>query len=133
MRFHHVGVVVKSIEETAKHYRKNLHLEPQSEIIEDPIQKVRVQFWARPGDTTSVELIEPAGEDSPVQRALAKGGGLNHLCYEVGDIAASIQEALDNGALQVGALAPATAFGGRRISFLYYRHVGLVEFVEAER
>ena len=131
MRFHHVGVVVKSIEQTATHYRKNLHLEPQSEIIEDPIQKVKVQFWARPGDSTSVELIEPAGEDSPVQRALAKGGGLNHLCYEVDDIGAAVEEALANGALQVGSLAPATAFAGRRITFLYYRHIGLVEFVEA--
>jgi methylmalonyl-CoA/ethylmalonyl-CoA epimerase len=132
MRFHHVGVVVKSIEHTANHYRQNLHLEPRSEIIEDPIQKVNVQFWGRPGDATSVELIEPLGEDSPVQKALFKGGGLNHLCYEVDDIMSALEEALANGALQVGALAPATAFGGRRITFLYYRHIGLIELVEAE-
>ncbi len=55
-------------------------------IFEDPIQKVKVAFLSTNSGGGQVELVEPAGEGSPVSRFLALGGGLHHLCYEVDDL-----------------------------------------------
>ena len=77
-----------------------------------------------------IELIEPAGEDSPVWRALKKGGGLDHLCYETPEIEKTVEQSLAQGAALVRDLAPAVAFGGRRIAFVYFLELGLIEFVE---
>ncbi len=133
MRLHHIGIVVKSLEKSGEEYARSLHLEPRTGIIFDPLQQVRLQFWALPGDATVIELIEPAGPESPARRALEKGGGLNHLCYEVPDIEAAVAQAREQGALQTREILSAVAFDGRRVAFVYYRLLGLIEFLEAER
>lgn len=130
MKLDHVGIVVKNLEAYGAAYASNLGLLVDSPIFHDPIQRVRVQFWSD-GNGGRVELIEAASEDSPVKRALEKGRGLNHLCYEVDDINARVQEAVNRGAILTSQIVPAVAFGGRRIAFLYFRELGLIEFVEA--
>src|SRR6266496_3082843 len=90
MKLHHIGIVVDNIERHAKRYADCLGMQPTSPVELDPIQKVHVQFIAGHGDEVSLELIQPAGKDSPVTNALKKGGGLNHLCFEVADIHRSI-------------------------------------------
>ena len=132
MRMHHVGIVVESLQTWGEAYAGSLGLVADSPIYHDPIQKVRVQFW-RDDQSSLVELIEPAASDSPVQRDLKKGGGLNHLCYEIDDIDRRVEEAVAGGAILAVAPVPAVAFSGRRIAFLYYRKLGLIEFVEEAR
>lgn len=129
MKLHHVGVVVKDIVSSGEDYARLLGMVADSEIFTDPIQKVRVQFW-RSDQGSLVELIEPVGTDSPAWRDAQKGGGLNHLCFETSDIERTIQESLQKGAMVAREIAPAVAFGGRRIVFLYFLELGLVEFVE---
>ncbi len=132
MTLHHVGIVVDSIETHAKRYEESFGMKPLTGVILDPIQKVNVQFLGDgAGGRASVELIEPLPGDSPVRRALEKGGGLNHLCYEVPDIDAAVCQAQAQRALCVRTPVPATAFDGRRIAFMFYRGMGLIEFVEA--
>ena len=133
MKLHHVGIIVASIERAGREYRQLLGLEQRGEVIEDPLQQVKVQFWACAGDTFEIELIEPCGPDSPAYAALQRGGGMNHLCYEVSDIVASLEQARRDGAVQTRDILPAAAFGGRRIAFVYYHHLGLIEFVESSR
>ena len=131
MKLHHIGIVVKSLERTGEEFGRRLDLEKRSEIIEDPLQLVKLQFWASTGDTTEIELIEPCGSDSPAYGALQHGGGLNHLCYEVPDIEASVRQARRQGAVQTREILPAVAFGGRKIAFVYYNLLGLIEFLES--
>ena len=85
MKLHHVGIVVKDLASYGDAYAGVLGLEADSGIIYDPVQKVRAQFW-KDARGSVLELIEPASPDSPVWRERQKGGGLNHLCYEVADI-----------------------------------------------
>jgi methylmalonyl-CoA/ethylmalonyl-CoA epimerase len=132
MKMHHVGIVVENLEVWGESYAGLLGLVADSPIYHDPIQKVRVQFW-RDDRSSLVELIEPAAPDSPVQRELKKGGGLNHLCYEIDDMDQRVKEAVASGAILAVAPVPAVAFSGRRIAFLYYRRLGLIEFVEQAR
>jgi methylmalonyl-CoA/ethylmalonyl-CoA epimerase len=130
MKLDHIGIVVKKLESYGEAYASSLGLTVDSPIYYDPIQKVRIQFWSD-GHGGRLELIEAASEDSPVKQALEKGRGLNHLCYEVNDIEARVQEAANRGAILTSQIVPAVAFGGRRVAFLYFRELGLIEFVEA--
>ena len=130
MRLHHVGIVVKDLASYGEAYKTFLGLSQASAIFEDPIQRVRLQFWK---DTHGrlLELIEPAAPDSPVGKAFQKGGGLHHLCYEVDDMDQEVRTAVERGAVLTGGIVPAVAFGGRRIAFLFFPNLNLIEFVEA--
>lgn len=130
MRLHHTGIVVPDIKAYGELYAATLGLSPRTEIFHDPLQRVRVQFFGGAESESWIELIEPAGEDSPVQRALKKGGGLDHLCYETSHIEKTLEESIAKGGAIVRPLAPAVAFGGRRIAFVYFLELGLIEFVE---
>ncbi|MFL6451858.1 MAG: VOC family protein [Bryobacteraceae bacterium] len=130
MRLHHVGIVVQDLCQYGEAYVSFLGLTAASAIFEDPIQKVRLQFW-KDAHGNLVELIEPNGPDSPVQNAVRKGGGLNHLCYQVEDIDQAVQSAIEKGGVAATGIVPAVAFEGRRVAFVFFPKLNLIEFVEA--
>ena len=101
------------------------------EIIHDPIQRVRVAFF-NPADARNpvFELVEPAGEASPVTRFLKKGGGLHHVCYEIDVLELALTEARQAGFAIAAAPAPAVAFAGRRIAWVWSRSRLLIELLE---
>ncbi len=129
--FHHVGYVVKSIAEVGEEFARSLGAEWGGEIIHDPLQEAKVtfMFWgSRQGP--ALELVEPAGDNSPLYRFLAKGGGLHHVCYEVGSLEEQLELSRSAGCLVVKPPLPAVAFGGRRIAWVYTRQKLLVEYLE---
>lgn len=133
MNLHHVGMVVANLEAAGAVYAGALGLEPAGPPVVDHIQQVRVQFWIRPGDPVSVELIEPLSSTSPIAQQLRNGGGYAHLCYEVRNIDAEVRAAWERGGIIVRTPVPAAAFGQRRIAFVYFRDIGMVEYVEIRR
>ena len=79
-----------------------------------------------------IELVEPAGEDSPVFRFLSeRGGGLHHLCYTVGNLDDEIARMKRAGSMAVRRPKPAVAFGGRKIAWMLTPERLLVELLEA--
>ena len=133
-RLHHVGFVVRSIEKEIEGVADSTLTSRQTKIFHDPLQKVRVTFLraAYPGDA-QIELVEPAGDDSPVRKFLEKSGGLHHLCYEVPDLDAHLEKILGQragGTLLVKPPLPAVAFDNRRIAWIYTRQKLLLEFLE---
>src|SRR5258708_549413 len=133
LKLHHVRIVVNSIERSSGRYCRLFGLQRVTPVVTDERQRVNVQFLASEAGATSLELIEPLPGSSPARGALEKGGGLNHLCFEVEDIATFVQQAESEGAVCVCPPVPAIAFSGRRIAFLYYREIGLIEFLEAAK
>jgi methylmalonyl-CoA/ethylmalonyl-CoA epimerase len=129
--FHHVGYVVKSIAEIGEEFARSLGTEWSREIIHDPLQEARVTFmlWGNP-QGPSFELVEPAGDKSPLHRFLAKGGGLHHVCYEVDSLETQLQQSRNAGCLVVKQPLPAVAFGGRKIAWVYTPQKLLVEYLE---
>jgi len=101
---------------------------------DDPLQKVTVLFLAKTArDVAEIELIAPLGADSPIQSMLAKsGGGAYHLCFETSELEGALEHARKNGCIVVAAPAPAVAFEGRRIAWIYTRSRQLFELVEAK-
>ena len=77
-----------------------------------------------------LELVEPAGTQSPVKKFLLRGGGLHHLCYEVDSLSKQLAYAKSNHDIVVGEPVPAVAFGGRRIAWVYAKSKILIEYLE---
>ncbi len=128
---HHLGFVVASISAVADEFSAFMSVRQDGPIIHDPIQRVRVAFFNPHAPRNPVfELVEPAGDTSPVSSFLKKGGGLHHVCYELDDLEAGLEEAQAVGLAMVAAPAPAVAFGGRRIAWVCSKHRLLMELLE---
>jgi methylmalonyl-CoA/ethylmalonyl-CoA epimerase len=129
--FHHVGFVVTSIQDSVKGFAESLEADWDGVITHDPKQVVRVTFLrSKSAADPLFELIEPAGEKSPVIPFLKKGGGLHHLCYEVQDLEKQLDLSRSKGGLITRSPMPAEAFGGRRIAWVYTRNKLLIEYLE---
>ena len=91
----HVGIAVKSLSEALRVYSEAMGL--RVDRIEDvPEQGTRVSIL--PIGESRLELLEPAGADSPVARFLTKRGeGLHHICLRVENIAQEINKLLAAG------------------------------------
>jgi methylmalonyl-CoA/ethylmalonyl-CoA epimerase len=130
-RLHHLGFVVADIAAGMEGFVRSLAATWDGQVYEDPNQRVKVAFLAtRPGDPL-IELVEPAAEDSPVGRFLAvRGGGLHHICYEVGDLELQMAEMKARRCMIIRHPKPAVAFDGRRIAWVLTAEKLLVELLE---
>jgi methylmalonyl-CoA/ethylmalonyl-CoA epimerase len=134
-RLHHVGLIVRSIEESMPGYLRSLGGSWDSQIVHDPIQRVKVAFL-QPGvgPQVQIELVEPAGENSPVRRFLeTSNGGMHHLCYEVQNLEDSLKEMRAQGARLVRPPKPAVAFANRKIAWVLTSENLLIELLDEER
>jgi len=135
MLVHHIGYVVPSVvnkaEELKSKFNNNLSA---SEIIVDPIQKVKIILLE--SENLFIELIEPINESSPVFNILRnRGSHLNHLCLEVESIPETIKS-LTTGKdrwLPISPISPAIAFNNRNVAFLISRDNVVWELLESEK
>lgn len=92
----HIGIAVKDLEKSIVLWAEVFNLkEPEiEEIIE---RKVRIAKFPLTGGS-SLELISPLGEDSPVAKFLnSKGEGIHHFCFEVEDIEKEVEKLKKKG------------------------------------
>jgi methylmalonyl-CoA/ethylmalonyl-CoA epimerase len=131
-RLHHVGIAVPSIEAALPKYLSSLGASKQTEIIVDPLQQARVIFLiTNPAEYTTIELVEPAGERSPLRRFVeVTGGGLHHLCYEVSDMEVALLQSRSCKSDVVSRPKPALAFAGRSIAWIMTPGRLLIELLE---
>jgi methylmalonyl-CoA/ethylmalonyl-CoA epimerase len=133
-RLHHLGYVVASIEAVGDRFARTIGAVWKGKIIHDPLQVAKVSFIEPPNPfCATVELVEPAGENSPVERFLKRGGGLHHLCYEVDDLERHLKLSRSMGSMVVRQPVPAVAFDGRRIAWVFTKDKLLLEFLEATK
>ncbi len=115
-KINHIGIAVKSLEESLPFYRDQLGMSFQGseEVVE---QKVKVAML-RIGESM-IELLEPTSEESPIAKFLEKNGpGIHHIAYEVTDIEAAIAELQGQGARMIDTL-PRLGAHGTRIAFIH--------------
>lgn len=125
---HHFGFAVKSIAECAERISRVVKGEWLGDIIEDPLQQVRVSFISIK-NCPKIELVEPINDISPINGYLKKGAPLYHICYEVDDIGESIKYQNEIGSLVVSDAKPAIAFSGREIAWIYTKDRMLIELL----
>ncbi len=125
----HIGIAVRSIEDSIPLYRDVLGLEfLGDEVVES--QNVRVAFF-KLGESM-IELLEPTSDESPIARFLEKHGeGIHHLAAGTEDIDGARQAAADGG-LRLLSDEPLDGAHGKLISFVHPRDTGgvLLEFTQ---
>ena len=132
LRFKHLGVAVPDLGKALPVYRDILGYQLISGPFEDPIQSVSVCFIASAAGGPELELISPLDVGSPIRKILSNGGGAYHLCYETAPLDDAVAELSGKGCVIVSNPAPAVAFSGRRIVWVYTPTRQLLELVEAD-
>ena len=122
-RLNHVAIAVPDVGAAAAVYREALGARV-SAPLDLPAHGVTTVFVELPN--TSVELMQPLGEASPISRFLARhpAGGLHHFCYEVADIDAARDRLVAAGARVLGDGTPQPGVHGRPVLFLHPKDFG---------
>jgi methylmalonyl-CoA/ethylmalonyl-CoA epimerase len=129
----HIAVAVKDLESSLTFWQRlfGLGASPIEVLAE---RGVRVARLGTDGGA-ALELVSPLGDDSPLSRFLReRGEGIHHLCLEVRDLGAAMDELRAQGAdfLQE---QPQRGAEGSLIAFLHPRSCGgvLVELKEVKK
>ena len=130
MKLHHIGIVVKNIQESIGELTKFLEFKETSIPMGVKSQQVNVCFLKT--SDVFVELIEPIDNDSPVKKFSEAGGGFHHLCFEVEDITKELEKMTNRGARII--VEPTKGFDNRIIAFVLLNmkntNCNLIELVE---
>jgi methylmalonyl-CoA/ethylmalonyl-CoA epimerase len=130
-RIEHIGVAVPDIERAVSQYADTLGYKLLRGPYDDPQQQARVAFIGTAMGDTQLELVAPLAPGSQVERVLAKGQSLYHICYEVPNIAEAIAHLRAQKCVLISGPTPAVAYDGRPIAWLYTPTRQLTELVEA--
>ncbi len=117
-RLNHVAIAVPDLERASAVYRDTLGARV-SEPVPLPEHGVTTVFVEL--DNSRIELLEPLGEDSPIQNYLDRnpGGGMHHVCYEVADIVAARNRLVAEGMRILGDGEPRPGAHGKAVLFLH--------------
>ena len=117
-RLNHVAIAVRDLAAGARVYRDTLGAELSAAVAEPP-HGVTVVFVTLPN--TKIELLEPLGADSPIEKFLERNpeGGIHHICYEVEDILAARDQLVRQGARVLGSGEPKIGAHGKPVLFLH--------------
>jgi methylmalonyl-CoA/ethylmalonyl-CoA epimerase len=117
-KLNHVAIAVRDIAKAADVYRKSLGADV-SAAVPQPDHGVTTVFITLPN--TKIELLEPLGADSPINKFLERNpdGGIHHVCYEVDDIVAARDKLKGEGARVLGDGQPKIGAHGKPVLFLH--------------
>lgn len=131
-RLNHVAIAVADAQKAAKIYGTAFGAEI-SDAVPLPEHGVITVFATLPN--TKIEFIQPLGENSPIQKFVAKNpdGGIHHICYEVPDIIAARDQLIAEGARVLGDGTPKIGAHGKPVLFLHPKDFSgaLVEIEES--
>ncbi|HEY3224877.1 MAG TPA: methylmalonyl-CoA epimerase [Pseudolabrys sp.] len=117
-RLNHVAIAVRDIGKASKVYRDTLGADVSDKVAQ-PDHGVSTVFITLPN--TKIELLEPLGADSPIEKFLERNpdGGIHHLCYEVSNILAARDLLKSQGARVLGDGEPKIGAHGKPVLFLH--------------
>lgn len=125
---HHVGLVVRDLQQAVERYRLLGFGEPIE--IDLPDQLVRVATFTT--GTGFLELISPTVPDSGVARFLeARGDGMHHMAFAVPDLELALRQ-LERAGVELIDQHPRIGAHGWKVAFIHPRSCGgvLTELVE---
>jgi methylmalonyl-CoA epimerase len=125
----HVAIAVPDIEETAMFYAEKLGL---AMVGREAVAGSKVVVGFIPVGDTRIELVQPDSPDSPITKFLEmRGPGLQHICFEVDDVAAEL-ERLDAAGVRLIDKVPHPGAHGAMVGFIHPSATGgvLVELSE---
>jgi len=130
-RLNHVAIAPPDLKQATSLYRDVLgaKVSPEENLPEHGVTTVFVELG-----NTKIELLHPFGEKSPIQNFLDKnkGGGIHHICIEVGDVYAAVEQLNRSGKIRVLDPKPKIGAHGKPVVFLHPKDCGGV-LVELEQ
>ncbi len=123
----HIGVAVESIAAALTFYRDVLGLTPGP-----PEEVDGARIVALPFGSSSVELLEPLVDESPIARFLGRRGpGIHHVCYQVPDLDQALAACRAAGYRLIDE-TPRRGAAGHRIAFVHPKSTAgiLIELTE---
>ena len=127
-KIHHVGIVVRNLEEALGFYRDTLGLPVhKTAVVEDQGVKAALLTIGN----SEIELLEPINANGGVAKFLERRGeGLHHICFETDDVAAELAATKARG-IEVIDQVPRKGLAGM-ICFLHPRanHGVLIEYAQ---
>jgi methylmalonyl-CoA epimerase len=127
-KIHHVGIVVRSLEESYAFYRDTLGL-PVHKVATVEDQGVKAALLTI--GNSEIELLEPINANGGVAKFLERRGeGLHHVCFETDNVGRELEATVARG-IAVIDKAPRKGLAGM-ICFLHPKanHGVLVEYAE---
>jgi len=128
MKLDHIGVAVRSIEQAVRTFQL-LGFSAKETVS---IQEQGVRVAVLPAGESRIELLEPLGDQSIIQKFLdSKGEGIHHLCFCVQNLAQKLDEVSGTDLRIVDQLSD-RGYGNRKVVFLHPKgtHGVLIELVE---
>jgi len=128
MKFDHVGIAVRSIDEKLAVYSKLGDFDVRR--TEVPGQRVKIALLH--AGETSVELLEPSSPDSSLTKFIQeRGEGLHHIAFAVEDIEATMNQLKERGFRFIYE-RPADGKFGSKVNFIHPKSAGgvLVELTQ---
>lgn len=125
----HIAIAVPSVDDAARFYAEKLGLKL---VGREDVTGSKVIVGFIPVGETRIELVQPAAPDSPVAKFLeTRGPGLQHICFEVDDVAAELKR-LDATGVRLIDKVPHPGAHGTMVGFIHPSATGgvLVELSE---
>jgi methylmalonyl-CoA/ethylmalonyl-CoA epimerase len=130
IRVSHIGLATANVTETLSVFSGGMGLEVAgSEEVES--DAVRVTFL--PVGESRLEVLEPVGDEGPLQKFLAnRGPGIHHICLEVEDLPGMLARLRDQG-VELVDNEPRTGAHGSLVAFIHPKSANgvLIELVES--
>ncbi len=118
-RISHIGIAVRSVDESIDFYRDILGM---PEVPLDDSDGARI-VGLQAGESL-VELLEPDAGDNPIGRFIDKRGpGVHHICFTVDDLD-EVMERCRSAGLRLIDETPRIGAEGKRIAFLHPASTG---------
>ena len=116
-KVNHIAIAVKDINSAKKNWEQSLGCNV-GKIEELPEHGVKVLFISF--SNIKIELIEPLGDNSPIEKFLVKNpkGGIHHICLEVNDINKAKEKIVKHGTNILGDESVKTGAHGKPVIFL---------------
>ncbi|OGF61985.1 MAG: methylmalonyl-CoA epimerase [Candidatus Fischerbacteria bacterium RBG_13_37_8] len=94
-RIDHIAIAFEDARDIAILWEQVLGFQLESEEIleENGVKVYIIKLKAEVGNSPVIEMLEPLGENSPINNFLKKKGkGIHHICFETLDIESDMQE-----------------------------------------
>lgn len=124
---HHVGYRVVDMDQSVCYWCEKLGAEIEMSPVLISADSVRVCFLGVPGGR--IELVAPVASEEASLHAIGDAKP-DHVCFLCSDFDHRVNRAREEEGIIVRPPVPSEAFDGRRMCFVLYRSIGLIEWVE---
>lgn len=129
LKLNHIGIATDATSSALDFFGAGLGL-PDGGSEWDPQDQVKVRFL--PVGESRIELLEPVGDEGPIQKFLQnRGPGIHHICLEVDDLPGMLAHLKQRGVRLIDS-EPRPGAHGTLVAFIHPKSTSgvLIELVQ---